>query len=1254
MTSKTGHAVRHPALALCVLLATTVPAIAGELHWHEMNDQVQWRGQKLLVLENEFVSITLLPQAGGRVVRYVDRSTGLNQLHENPDLESPDAGGIWDREGIWSTSNISNLPFTYKVQHESAEIEAIFEADLGNLRITKKYRLGPASTRLTLETVYRNTGPMPIRTLFSQTFSLAPGGTTGSADYVVYPEGEGLVKMGYGSNLPIVPTSVSPSWWIASDSRQGVSLLLTFEPGPSLAERTIGWGAGAIELELHTRRGLLNPGEAVTLRWDMRLIKQASDIRQACTDGCFLPQSEREAMGQSLAPLIQNADKAFSELGEQTVVLPWGFVSLSVPRRVVTEFAPLEAEVRAVRFASGDTSQVPSGTLHMLMDRDLTDEFPLGDLGPGTAKTWYWRSSNTKLVDGRHSLRIEVGGHGTAASFAAIDEAGIAARIEKAQKRSAELAQEARRSGDASRVAASASCEMRAEDARRKFILGPAFVEWGNDARGVDVNKLPLKLNADAQPSDVEYILRVLAETEDWINDLAAGHDPFLDRKGLFQKAFYSKVDGSLEPYTVYVPKDYDEKTARPLVLLLHGSGGDQWEVPQAAANLDGRSVFRGALEEKLQEPKFLYCAPLARGASGYGQIAEVDLIQMLDEVQRDYRVDPDRVYVMGWSMGGLGSYLAISRFSDRLAATMPIAGFADTDLVANGLYVPALNVQGLEDRSVSDGSTSVAENAYNWLGLPYHDLLREIPFVWTPWSDHWIGYRMTGSLSEIESILGKYQRVKSPKTVKLVSTELHHNQSYWVRIDEFDRYYEPASLKASIQDNTIVIDSANVHALTLLLSPDIVDMSNNVRVKQNGRVVYEGKPETELRIGSLAGPGIHKYHGLSGPLSDIFYEPFLVVYGTQGDDKQAIEVAHQEAEAIRTEGLHGLRYYGILIKSDREVTAADIENYHLLLIGTPGSNLLLMQIQDRLPVRFQADELILGDRKFRGEDVGVRLIYPNPLNPRKYVEVLSGITAKGLTGLASIASPGYGWMDPVVEPDIIVTNQRANGFYPTYLAALTFGNDWKLENRDKVVGQLEVPLSRTGIESTWGDFRADAIRDAARADIAILDVDDQPYPLELPAGAVTQEELSLMNNRAPVYVFRATGAELLGALEKMIERYLVSTRQLEEDQPGEYPPNDLVLTRRPPAVSGFSYAFYRFRSEGERVVATGLDPIKEYRVAITEHVLTQSTDSETGPGYLGWLPEIERLPMTETDAQKEYLRGHSPITAVKPRIAEY
>ena len=62
----------------------------------------------------------------------------------------------------------------------------------------------------------------------------------------------------------------------------------------------------------------------------------------------------------------------------------------------------------------------------------------------------------------------------------------------------------------------------------------------------------------------------------------------------------------------------------------------------------------------------------------------------------------------------------------------------------------------------VGTGYLNVAENAYRSLGLPYHDGLRERPFVWGPWADHWVGYRMCGSFDEMEKILAEYRRVEA------------------------------------------------------------------------------------------------------------------------------------------------------------------------------------------------------------------------------------------------------------------------------------------------------------------------------------------------------------------------------------------------------------------------------------------------------------------------------------------------------------
>jgi hypothetical protein len=502
----------------------------------------------------------------------------------------------------------------------------------------------------------------------------------------------------------------------------------------------------------------------------------------------------------------------------------------------------------------------------------------------------------------------------------------------------------------------------------------------------------------------------------------------------------------------------------------------------------------------------------------------------------------------------------------------------------------------------------------------------------------------MCGSFDEMERILGEYRRVEAPKQVSLVAPELRHNRAYWVQIDSFRRYCEPASLKAKIEGNAIAVVSENVGAFTLFLSDKLVAMNRDVRVVQNGRQVFAGKPAAELHLGPrTASEGICKAHGLSGPLSDLYYEPFLIVTATQGET-QHIKAARREAEAIRSRGLRGVRFYDVPIKADREITAGDIQKYHLLLVGTPQSNLVLGRIHQQLPVRVQEHAVLVGDRRFGGADVGFRLIYPNPLNPRRYVVVCAGVTYKGLEGLGAITAANWGWNMSVSEPDLLIADQRSRGLYPRYLAVLNFNHQWQWEGRGAAVGRLEVPLSREGKECGWGNFRADAIREATGADIALVEVDDHFFPLELAAGDVTRTDLIMANNWSPVYTFSATGAQLQGALEHMLERVIRGTTE----------PDWYGTVRRPLAVSGFSYAFRRNAPQGERVERTSLHPDKLYQVAVTEHILSQSSNG-VGFGYLGWLPRIHRTQFNEVLAQTLYLRKRGVLKQVTMgRITEF
>jgi hypothetical protein len=79
-------------------------------------------------------------------------------------------------------------------------------------------------------------------------------------------------------------------------------------------------------------------------------------------------------------------------------------------------------------------------------------------------------------------------------------------------------------------------------------------------------------------------------------------------------------------------------------------------------------------------------------------------------------------------------------------------------------------------------------------------------------------------------------------------------------------------------------------------------------------------------------------------------------------------------------------------VKDDTAITDADIADHNLVLWGDPSSNAVLARVLDRLPVRWTREGVVAGERKFSAAHVPV-LVYPNPLNPRRYVVLNSGFT---------------------------------------------------------------------------------------------------------------------------------------------------------------------------------------------------------------------------------------------------------------------
>jgi len=150
-----------------------------------------------------------------------------------------------------------------------------------------------------------------------------------------------------------------------------------------------------------------------------------------------------------------------------------------------------------------------------------------------------------------------------------------------------------------------------------------------------------------------------------------------------------------------------------------------------------------------------------------------------------------------------------------------------------------------------------------------------------------------------------------------------------------------------------------------------------------------------------------------------------ILVYGTQGTEEEK-QSALFVAQTLQKMEIKSSRMK-VDIKADVEVTEKDIKNRPLILIGTPGSNKLIEQLKEKLPIKVEKGEIIVGNRRYKGNDVGVFFVAPNPLNLESYVVVIEGLTADALRNAVNIHHDSDS--NPLlIQTDYLVYNSQSGG----------------------------------------------------------------------------------------------------------------------------------------------------------------------------------------------------------------------------------
>ena len=188
---------------------------------------------------------------------------------------------------------------------------------------------------------------------------------------------------------------------------------------------------------------------------------------------------------------------------------------------------------------------------------------------------------------------------------------------------------------------------------------------------------------------------------------LSPSHDPLADKHGDLKLAYRSTFDGHLVPYRVYLPTNYTASKKYPLVVLLHGAGGDETDFIEA---------YRALWPKLAEERGYILASVNGRGPlSGYTKESggEQDVLDVTEMVTKRYSVDTAKVYLGGHSMGGGGTWRIGLVYQDKFAGFIPIAPAGNNPALMKDLKKPVMLVCGVKDALVPvAGCRSVAAKA--------------------------------------------------------------------------------------------------------------------------------------------------------------------------------------------------------------------------------------------------------------------------------------------------------------------------------------------------------------------------------------------------------------------------------------------------------------------------------------------------------------------------------------------------------------
>lgn len=540
------------------------------------------------------------------------------------------------------------------------------------------------------------------------------------------------------------------------------------------------------------------------------------------------------------------------------------------------------------------------------------------------------------------------------------------------------------------------------------------------------------------------------------------------------KETFISAVDGSVQYYGINPAIGSSRERSTALFLSLHGASVE-------AINQSG-SYYPKSWGHIV--------APTNRRPYGYNweEWGRLDAMEAMDIVKNRYKIDANRVYLTGHSMGGHGVWHIGSVFPDQFAALGPSAGWIsfwtyrfrgqnslDTSLMRKmirrsttpsetfmhagnygqlGIYV----LHGSEDDNVypEQARMMVEELGKSHKDFVYHE--QKGVGHWWDLSDE-----RGADCVDWAPMFDFFARHARPQKERIREIDFKtanpgvSSKNNWLTIDAQAEQLSMSSVQVRFDPGFNRFSGRTSNVTRLALDLDIAGMPDTVVVELDSQKVTATGPKSDdgklwmtLKNGKwIAGgkpspseKGAHRY----GTLKEAFRNRMIFVYGTNGSDEEnrwAFGKARYDAEKFWYQG-NG----SVDVLSDVEFDPGKDKDRNVILYGNKNSNLAWSRLLRGSPVQVGKGSVRIGEKEISGNDLCCIFVRPREGSDVATVAAISGTGIAGmkLSNRLPYLNPGIGLPDcTVMNRDMLTAGE------PGLVMTGFFGLDWGVKNGDFV-----------------------------------------------------------------------------------------------------------------------------------------------------------------------------------------------------------